>query len=73
MIKCSRHITGDLEDLAGFLGVTDKLLKDIVQNYEKETSQAYQLLKAWMSTGNSDREELIGILEALDYTEAVNR
>ena len=72
-MKCSRYISGDLEDLASFLDVPDESLEAIVKKYKKESVRAYQLLKAWMSAGNSDREDLIEKLEGADYTEAANR
>lgn len=70
ILKCSKHLTGDLSLLAGLLDVTDKQLQVLQEQYKSPVAQAVQLLKKWRTVTQGTKQQLCDILIAAEFDDA---
>ena len=62
--------SGDLEELACALGISDDDFATIQSRFKKKEGQAHQLLCKWHSETRGSKQKLCGILRATGYQEA---
>ena len=75
LIKCTRHIHGNVSHLAGYLGIKSTTLDKIEHDYREAETQAYWVLKKWQETtsSNAHRTNLHDLLQASGFYEAAER
>ena len=73
MIHCSEHISGDLVQLSGALGIPDEKLQEIKTSFKETPS--LQLLRLWQASDPSggSRSELTQILRATGFVKAAEK
>ena len=74
IIKCSRHINEKLDELAGYLDVTNAELCQIQESYSGINVHAYQVLKLWNERNQeATKQNLQSTLRRLNFMEASRR
>ena len=74
LIRCTRHIHGNVSILAGSLGITSEHLEKIEQDYREVETQAYWVLKKWQENHpNMAHQDLHDTLQALEFDKAAER
>ena len=75
LLRCTRHIRGNISILAGSLGITSADLQEIQRDYKEVETQAYWVLKKWQTTvsSNVQRKDLHDKLEVLGFNNAAER
>ena len=54
LLRCTRHIHGNVSILAGYLGISSANLVVIEQDYKEIETQAYWILKKWKESDSSN-------------------
>ena len=74
LLRCTRHIHGNISILAGSLGISSANLQEIKCEYEEAETQAYWVLKKWQkSTSNAHQDDLHDVLQTLGFHKAAER
>ena len=75
LLRCSRHIHGNISILAGPLGITSTNLQEITRDYEDVETQAYWVLKKWQESvsHNVQHQDLHDKLQVLGFNDAAER
>ena len=75
LLRCTRHIRGNISILAGSLGITSADLQEIQHDYKEVETQAYWVLKKWQTTvsSNVQHKDLHDKLEVLEFNNAAER
>ena len=74
LLRCTRHIHGNISILAGSLGIASANLQEIKCEYEEVETQAYWVLKKWQkTTSNAHRDDLHDVLQTLGFHKAAER
>ena len=72
--KCSRHIHKNLDELAGYLHVTDLELQRIKESYRRIHVRAYHVLNLWHERNQeATKQNLQSTLQLLNFIEASRR
>lgn len=73
-MRCSLHIKKNLSKLAGRFDITNEQLAELRQQYDDQSSQAYQLLKKCLEVHpDTTRGGLKEILEILNFSKAAQQ
>ena len=62
--------TGDIEELAGALNISDDDLATIQSRFKKKETQAHRLMCNWHAESGGSKQMLVEILHAIGYHEA---
>ena len=75
LLRCTRHIHGNISILAGSLGISSKILQEIKHDYEEVETQAYWVLKKWQesASNNVQHQDLHDKLQVLGFDNAAER
>ena len=74
IIKCSRHINENLDELAGYLNVTNAELQHIRDSFSGINVHAYQVLCLWHRRNQeATKQNLQSTLRQLNFIEASRR
>ena len=75
LLRCTRHIHGNISILAGSLGISSANLQEIKHDYEEMETQAYWVLKKWKEfvSSNAQHQELHDKLRVLGFNNAAER
>ena len=73
LMRCSRHIHGNVSLLASYLGITSTSLEEIERDYREVEAQAYWVLKKWQETTSSNVHHLHDVLQTLEFHKAAER
>ena len=75
LLRCTRHIHGNISILAGSLGISSTSLQEIKRDFKEVETQAYWVLKKWQETANSSNayQELHDKLQAIRFNNAAER
>ena len=75
LLRCTRHIRGNISILAGSLGISYANLQEIQRDYKEVETQAYWVLKKWQESvsSNVQRQELHDKLQVLGFNDAAER
>ena len=75
LLRCTRHIRGNISILAGSLGISSGNLQEIKHDYEEVETQAYWVLKKWQESvsNNVQHQDLHDRLQALQFNNAAER
>ena len=75
LLRCTRHIRGNVSTLAGSLGITSANLQEIQRNYKEVETQAYWVLKKWQESvsSNVQHQDLHDKLQVLGFNNAAKR
>ena len=68
----SRHIFGDLTQLAAALDISDEEVAIIKSKFKNTRGQALQMLKKWQSSGTHSKQELVETLRGNGFIRAAN-
>ena len=68
----SRHIYGDLTQLAAALDISDEEVATIKSKVTNPRGQAHQMLKKWQSSGTHSKQELVETLRGNGFIPAAN-
>ena len=75
LLRCTRHICGNISILAGSIGITSADLQEIQRDYKEVETQAYWVLKKWQATvsSNVQHKDLHDKLHVLGFSKAAKR
>ena len=75
LIRCTRHIDGNVSLLAGYLGIKSTTLEEIEHDYREVETQAFWVLKKWQEStlSNAHQSNLHDTLQALGFHKAAER
>ena len=75
LLRCTRHIRGNISILAGSLGISSANLQEIKRDYEEVETQAYWVLKKWQESvsSNIQHQDLREKLQVLGFNNAAER
>ena len=75
LLRCTRHIRGNISILAGSLGISSANLQEIKRDYEEVETQAYWVLKKWQESvsNNVQHQDLHDKLQVLGFNNAAER
>ena len=75
LLRCTRHIRGNISILAGSLGISYANLQEIQRDYKEVETQAYWVLKKWQEfvSSNVQHQELHDKLQVLRFNDAAER
>ena len=75
LLRCTRHIHGNISILAGSLGISSTNLQEIKHEFREVETQAYWVLKKWQETANSSNahQDLHDKLQVLGFNKAAER
>ena len=75
LLRCTRHIRGNISILAGSLGISSANLQEIKHDYEEVETQAYWVLKKWQESvsSNVQHQDLHDKLQVLGFNNAAER
>ena len=75
LLRCTRHIHGNISILAGSLGISSANLQEIKHDYGEVETQAYWVLKKWQESvsSNIQHQDLHDKLQVLGFNNAAER